>query len=144
MKKRLLAKLIDMMFVSTILFLPVFSYIFAIKAIEIAYTPFARGIIYMPLVLIVYIVLFIYFGVVGAKQGGSIGKSFCNINIDGKNKAFQLFIREPLCQIILLSIIYEIVFHSFILSFFLMCTIYIMALFLKVDLWNRIYKNEVL
>lgn len=145
MNKRIIAKIIDTIFVATILALPVSSYIFAINAIEVAYNQTVNMVVYLPLVLLIFLTLFIYFGVIGKKVGGSVAKGFMNLEITGeKINAFKLFIREPLTHVLFLTIVYLLVFNSVIISLVLMCMIYFVALLLRVDLWNRIFNNEVL
>lgn len=142
--KRLKAKLIDFLLVFSIILIPLGSYIFAIKAIGIAYETELGMIYYLPMVIMILITFYVYFGLLAKKNNGSIGKKFMNLVIIGeKQNSLKYFIREPLVHVFLLSVIYTSIFNHFVISFIIMSLIYLLALYLKVDLWNKIFKNEV-
>lgn len=142
--KRLKAKLIDFLLVFSIILIPLGSYIFAIKAIGIAYETELGMIYYLPIVMMILITFYVYFGLLAKKNNGSIGKKFMNLKITGvKQNSLKYFIREPLVHVFLLAVIYTTIFNHFIICFLIMSLIYLLALYLKVDLWNKIFKNEV-
>ena len=143
--RRLKAKIIDFLLVFSIIFIPLGSYIFAIKAIGIAYETEPGMVYYLPMVIMILITFYVYFGLLAKKNQGSIGKKFMNLIITGeKQNSLKYFIREPLVHVFILSVIYTSIFNHFLISFIIMSLIYLLALYLKVDLWNKIFKNKVI
>lgn len=99
---------------------------------------------------IVHLAYFIYFGLIGTKTRGSLGKYMVNLQLSRRDqkglKAWQLYLREPIVISNLITTGFRILFlivgmNIEMLSSISMAitTYYLVTFLLKKDFWNKNY-----
>lgn len=97
-----------------------------------------------------FILGFIYFGIIGKFVKGSLGKYVLKLKVtsteeNSKVNMFVLAIREPFLQVQLISYCFFLISYIFpnIMLFNIFSFVYILMFFLDKDFWNKILKLRV-